>query len=250
MRDGTRMTPRTSLSRGAGVALWRQISEALEHEIRDGVHAAGARLPTEAELSERFGVNRHTVRRAMAELEERGLIDVTQGRGTFVHLGAIAYLIGRRTRFHENMRRENRSARLELLDSANEMASAAVARELEVPAGTPVIRLDTRSHADGLPLSLASHYFPAARFPGLVEIFRETGSVTASFARFGIADYTRRRTRVSARLPDAREQRLLEITRTRPVMATEAINVDAEGAVVEFGLSSFASDRIQLVFES
>lgn len=244
------MTPNTSLSRGAGVALWRQISEALEREIRDGVHPAGARLPTEAELSERFGVNRHTVRRAMAELEEQGLIDVTQGRGTFVHLGAIAYLIGRRTRFHENMRRENRAARLELLESATEQASGPIARELEVPAGTPVIRLDTRSHADGLPLSLASHYFPAARFPELVEIFRETGSVTASFARYGIADYTRRRTRVSARLPDAREQRLLEITRTRPVMATEAVNVDADGTVVEFGLSSFASDRIQLVFES
>ncbi|MGK9233470.1 phosphonate metabolism transcriptional regulator PhnF [Inquilinus limosus] len=243
------MNSRTSLSRGAGVALWRQISETLEREIRDGVHPAGARLPTEAELSDRFGVNRHTVRRAMAELEEQGLVDVTQGRGTFVHLGAIAYLIGRRTRFHENMRRENRAARLELLDSATEPASAAIARELEVQAGTPVIRLDTRSHADGLPLSLASHYFPAARFPGLVEIFRETGSVTASFARYGIADYTRRRTRVSARLPDAREQRLLEITRTRPVMSTEAINVDAEGTVVEFGLSSFASDRIQLVFE-
>lgn len=244
------MTSNTSLSRGAGVALWRQISEALEREIRDGMHPAGARLPTEAELSERFGVNRHTVRRAMAELEERGLVDVTQGRGTFVHLGAIAYLIGRRTRFHENMRRENRAARLELLESASELASAAIARELEVPVGAEVIRLDTRSHADGLPLSLASHYFPAARFPGIVEIFRETGSVTASFARYGIADYTRRRTRVSARLPDAREQRLLEITRTRPVMATEALNVDAEGAVVEFGLSSFASDRIQLVFES
>ncbi|KGM31139.1 phosphonate metabolism transcriptional regulator PhnF [Inquilinus limosus] len=238
-----------SLSRGAGVALWRQISETLEREIRDGVHPAGARLPTEAELSERFGVNRHTVRRAMAELEEQGLVDVTQGRGTFVHLGAIAYLIGRRTRFHENMKRENRAARLELLESATEAASAMIARELDVPAGTPVIRLDTRSHADGLPLSLASHYFPAARFPGIVEIFRETGSVTASFARLGVADYTRRRTRVSARLPDAREQRLLEITRTRPVMATEALNVDAEGAVVEFGLSSFASDRIQLVFE-
>ncbi|WP_343716845.1 phosphonate metabolism transcriptional regulator PhnF [Inquilinus sp.] len=243
------MTLQTSLSRGAGVALWRQISETLEREIRDGVHPAGARLPTEAELSERFGVNRHTVRRAMAELEEQGLVDVTQGRGTFVHLGAIAYLIGRRTRFHENMKRENRAARLELLEAATEAASAQIARELEVPAGTPVIRLDTRSHADGLPLSLASHYFPAARFPGLVEIFRETGSVTASFARLGVTDYTRRRTRVSARLPDAREQRLLEITRTRPVMATEALNVDAEGAVVEFGLSSFASDRIQLVFE-
>ncbi|WP_225769486.1 phosphonate metabolism transcriptional regulator PhnF [Inquilinus sp. Marseille-Q2685] len=243
------MTAHPSLSRGAGVALWRQISETLEREIRAGVPPAGARLPTEAELSERFGVNRHTVRRAMAELEEQGLVDVTQGRGTFVHLGAIAYLIGRRTRFHENMKRENRAARLELLEAATEAASAQIARELEVPAGTPVIRLDTRSHADGLPLSLASHYFPAARFPGIVEIFRETGSVTASFARLGVADYTRRRTRVSARLPDAREQRLLEITRTRPVMATEAINVDAEGTVVEFGLSSFASDRIQLVFE-
>ena len=240
---------RPPLNRGAGLALWRQISETLEREIRDGVHAAGARLPTEAELAARFGVNRHTVRRAMAELEESGLVDVTQGRGTFVHLGAIAYLIGRRTRFHENMQRENRHADLELLSSATESATGAVARELEVPVGSPVIRLETRSHADGLPLGLTSRVFPGARFPGLIEIFAETRSVTASLARLGVADYTRRRTRVSARLPDAREQRLLEIARTRPVTTTEAINVDADGRVIEYGQSSFASDRIQLVFE-
>lgn len=266
MRRGDDNNPHTPLSRRAGVALWRQISEALEREIREGVYVAGERLPTESELSERFSVNRHTVRRAMAELEERGFIDVAQGRGTFVHPGAIAYLIGKRVRFHEHMRRDDRDARFELLESDTEPApapimrellessiepaAAAIAKELEVPTGTLVVRLETRAHADGLPLSLASHYFPAPRFPGLADIFRETGSVTSSLARYGIADYTRRRTRVTVRLPNAREQRLLGITHSRPVMATEAVNVDTKGVVIEFGLTSFASDRIQLVFES
>ncbi|MFC7539728.1 GntR family transcriptional regulator [Siccirubricoccus deserti] len=69
----------SALARGQGVALWRQIAGSLEAEIAAGGLAPGARLPTEAELTARFRVNRHTVRRAMEELENRGLVRVEQG---------------------------------------------------------------------------------------------------------------------------------------------------------------------------
>ena len=72
------------LDRGAGVSLWRQIGAAIEAAIRAGHHAPGERLPTEADLAARFRVNRHTIRRAMEELEARGVVRVEQGRGAFV----------------------------------------------------------------------------------------------------------------------------------------------------------------------
>ena len=72
------------LARGEGIALWRQIAQALEQAITSGQHQPGGRLPSEAELSALHGVNRHTVRRALEALSSRGLIRIEQGRGSFV----------------------------------------------------------------------------------------------------------------------------------------------------------------------
>src|SRR5882757_3271329 len=119
-------TNATSLSRGAGVALWRQISETLEREIRDGVHAAGTRLPTEAELSARFGVNRHTVRRALEELSRSGLVRVEQGRGSFVAEDVLDYAVSARTRFSETVRRHNKEPSGRMLDLREIVADSAI----------------------------------------------------------------------------------------------------------------------------
>ena len=66
-----------------GVTLWRRIADDLEQAIALGTHAAGERLPGEVEIAARFGVNRHTVRRALAELTERGLVRAERGSGTW-----------------------------------------------------------------------------------------------------------------------------------------------------------------------
>ena len=80
-----RMTPLTvySLVRVAS-ALWRQIVGRLTRDIASGGYKPGGQLPTEAVLSARFGVNRHTVRRALEEMSRDGLVRIEQGRGTFV----------------------------------------------------------------------------------------------------------------------------------------------------------------------
>jgi DNA-binding GntR family transcriptional regulator len=64
------------IERKTGVALWRQIEQVLTSEIEAGTLEAGSRLPTEPALAERFGVNRHTVRRAVSSLVDRGLVKV------------------------------------------------------------------------------------------------------------------------------------------------------------------------------
>lgn len=237
-------------SRGAGVALWRQIQKVIEGEIADGTWSPGDRIPTEYQLAERFAVNRHTVRRALSELEEKGLLRVEQGRGTFVHEHVIDYKVGARTRFTENLGQQSRAAQGRLLSHATVSAPTKVARALGLPDGAPVVRLAKTGEADGYCISVTDHYFPADRFAGIGAAYQATGSVSAALARCGVADYERRRTRVIARMPSAADADVLRQPRNRPVLVTEALNVDADGRVVEFGITRWASDWVQIVFEN
>jgi GntR family phosphonate transport system transcriptional regulator len=238
------------LQRRSGVALWRQIQDWLEYRIREGELKPGSRLPTEQELAAQFGVNRHTVRRALSLLAEKDLVRTEQGSGTFVREQLIDYAVGTRTRFHENLLRQERKPRGELLSSSVMPATTVVARALELDKGDPVLVLETLGEADGVRICLASAHFPQARFPGLDELYRQTGSVTQSLRHFGVQDYRRRKTQVSARMPTAREARLLAQPRNRPLLVTESVNVDMRDWPIEYCESRFSADRVQFTIET
>ena len=238
------------LERNIGVALWNQIEQVLTEEIEAGLLRAGERLATEPQLAERFGVNRHTVRRAVAQLAERGLVKVEQGRGSFVAEHVLDYLIGRRTRFTDLVNRQNRNPGGGFLFAAQVEAEGTVAEALKVAPGTALHHLETLGALDDRPISVGTHFFPAQRFPDLVEIYQREGSITRTLTHFGCGDYERRITRVTARMPDASDAELLRQARNRPVLVTESVNVDAAEVPVEYGIARFAADRFQIVFET
>lgn len=239
-----------ALARGSGVALWRQIAQALGEEIARGEHAPGQQLPTEAELTRRFDVNRHTVRRAIAELVAEGLLRVEQGRGTFVQQTLIDYPLRRRTRFTENVLQARGAPAGRLLDAARLAADESVAAALEIDAGADVVLISRLGQVDDRPMNIGTHFFPAARFPDMIDIYRETASITRALERQGVGDYTRKVTRITARMPTREEAQLLMQPANRPVMQTEAINVDAAGRPVEYGIGCFSAERVQFVVES
>ena len=238
------------LERNIGVALWNQIEQVLTKEIEAGLLRAGERLATEPQLAERFGVNRHTVRRAVAQLAERGLVKVEQGRGSFVAEHVLDYLIGRHTRFTDLVNRQNRNPGGGFLFAAQVEAEGTVAKALKVAPGTALHHLETLGALDDRPISVGTHFFPAQRFPDLVEIYQREGSITRTLTHFGCGDYERRITRVTARIPDASDAELLRQARNRPVLVTESVNVDAAEVPVEYGIARFAADRFQIVFET
>ena len=238
-----------SLTRDDGVSLWRQIATALRGEIGRGIHAPGARLPTEAALSARFAVNRHTVRRALEELSRHGLVRVEQGRGSFVAEDVLDYAVSPRVRFSEWIRRHNKEPSGDVLRVGGIAAEPAVAAQLNVRAGAKVAMLERLGLADGRPVSLSTHYFSATRYPGLLDQLRTQSTITQALAAVGVDDFRRLVTRVSARLPSAEEATLLRMPRVRPLLVTENVNVDAAGAVVEFGTARYPTPRVQIVFE-
>ncbi|MBK1656748.1 phosphonate metabolism transcriptional regulator PhnF [Paracraurococcus ruber] len=238
------------LSRGQGIALWRQIAGSLEAEITAGRLTAGARLPTEADLSARFAVNRHTVRRAMEELETRGLVRIEQGRGSFVAEDVLDYPLGPRTRFSEVIRRQNREPQGRILRLEEVDAEGQVAEALKLRRGRPVVLAERLGLADGRPVVIGAHWFSAARFPDMLRLLAENPSITRALVASGVPDYRRHSTRITARMPSAEEAALLEQSRSRPVLVTEALNVDPAGQPVELSIACYAAGRMQILVES
>lgn len=229
--------------------LWRRIAGTLTTELEAGKWKPGDRLPGEYALAERFGVNRHTLRQAVAHLENEGLLRAEQGRGIFVPDPPIHYAVTPRTRYSDNLGRARRRPSRQLLKSGEVQASPAIAAALQLPAGTPLIWMETLSLADDRPVGIVSHYFPMARVPDIVEAFRAERSITAALRRCGVADYRRRTTRISAQLISTADARVLGVRRGRAVLVTDSVNVEPDGKPIDFGHGRMLGDLMTFVVE-
>lgn len=233
--------------RDAAMPLWQQIETSLLKEIRSGVLSEGDKLPSAFDLAKRFGVNRHTVRRAIEALEDRGFLRTETGRGSFVQEHPYHYPIGRRTRFGKAMHDLNVETRYRLIEASIQTPPRQVARSLGLISGERVHRIVYSSEVEGRTVDHGEAWFPASRFPGLDRVFAEQLSVTRTLAEFGVHDYLRKHTAVMARLPTAEVARVLGQSTRRPVLCVHSINVDLQGVPVQFGVTYFAGDWVQLM---
>jgi GntR family phosphonate transport system transcriptional regulator len=234
------------VERGSGIAVWRQIGEALATDIRNKRYAPGEQLPPEPELAAKFSVNRHTIRRAMGELEQGGLVRIEQGRGTFVQEHAIDYAIGKRTRFSENLGSQGVLAHTQVIDS-EVMKSAEIAQHLGLPRGAQLLRVHLIGKTENRTISVAEHYFDEKRLPGFVDKLTATRSVSKAYRQFGIADYTRKWSRITATLPSDEIARLLAQPKTRPILKVEALNIDQDKVPLQYSITRFSGDWVQLM---
>lgn len=230
-----------------GVALWRQIADAIRLDIVGGKLTSGDQLPTEAALAERFSANRHTVRRALAVLAEEGVVASEQGRGTFVRsVRRLAYPIGKRTRFREGLRGQATSLVSESLSDAIENANARVAAALDLRPGARVVRTEGLSSADGVPMSRSTTWLSYRRFPDFAARLSQLQSTTLVFESYGIADYARAWTRITARHADVSETRHLQLAPGAILLVSEALDVGPDGEPVSYALSRFPAERMEL----
>ena len=236
------------LIRRAGIALWRQIQLHLERQISSGSLKPGDKLPTEQDLARQYSVNRHTVRQAIAALEEAGLVRVEQGRGSFVREPVVDYRLSSRTRFSENISKLRRSPGGKLLRAERVTLDDSIARDLALPSGSRAILIERLTEVDGRVIGRALHYF-RPELTGLIEAYRQTGSITESLKQIGVGDYRRLWTRIQARMPSAEDAMLLNLPRNRPVLLTESLNIDLSGRLLEYGYTKYSSDWVNLIVD-
>jgi GntR family phosphonate transport system transcriptional regulator len=222
----------------ANAIAWRRIADDLVARFARGDYENGAALPPAQDLARHYGVHRHTVRQACLHLKELVLITIRPGAGAFFTGLRLPYRIGRRVRLRDNLRAFDLAISGRLVSCVTAPCGEALGNELAIEPGARA-------------LSASLHLVCATRFPDLPErLMAESHSFTAAFASFGIVDYERRSTHVTARLPRADEAAMLDISPADPVLATRSLDVTGDGAPLQVVEGAFRGDRIELHVET
>jgi GntR family phosphonate transport system transcriptional regulator len=234
----------------SGVALWRQVADGIERGIANGSFAAGEKLPGETEIAETYRVNRHTVRRALATLAERGLVRAERGSGTYVEAPKLAYPLRSRTRFSEIVGAGGQEPRGQLIDASQDIATRELARALGLKTGDPLIRIEALRSADRTPICISTTWLSAERFPDAGSVFAGVRSMTKLLAHYGIRDYRRASTKITAAIADATDAARLDLALGRPVLVVDATDVDTNGKPLVTKRARFAAERVEFLVEN
>ncbi|MGH9021364.1 MAG: GntR family transcriptional regulator [Acidimicrobiales bacterium] len=235
------------ISRENGL-LHEQIAEALTSAIADGRLHPGDQLAPERELATEFGVNRLTVRQALADLQRRRLIRRRTGRngGTFVADAVMDYDLTTFAGFTAQARRHGRVAGATVLGATRVAADAATIDALQLVPGADVLVVDRLRLADRAPVMVEHSAFPAERFPGLLD-----ASLTGSLYDLLDERYGARPRRavesIESIAADSRTARLLDVPRGRPLLCVTRVAFDANGVPVEFARDVLRGDRARAV---
>jgi len=225
------------------------IASRAEARIRSGAWAPGTRLPPERELCELLDVSRASLRQALADLEERGLITRHQGRGTFVTRQRLDADVSGYFSIGDALRSRGVQLTTRVISSTVHPAEEPLASELGQPVDAPVLRLQRLRSADGEPIVLEVSQLPLALLPGLDTVDFTERSLYDVLRR----DHGRYVATASETLEPviltAHESNLLGVGRGAPALLFRRTTRDRSDVVVEVGEGLLRGDRSRFLIE-
>jgi GntR family transcriptional regulator len=240
---------RGGIDRSSPMPYYHQLKELLRDEIASGRWPPGSRIPSEPELCTLLDVSRTVVRQALGELENERLLRRRKGLGTFVAEPKIrGQLVQTLTGFHDDMVHQGRTPRTVVLGHAVVRAPTSVASQLEVSAGTEVVRIERlRSvEPDPQPIVLVTTWLPLALCPSLADADlggRSLYGYLAEACGLHIAYGRRMLEAVSATVADAA---LLGVEVGDPLLFLRSVTFLADGRAVEYYEAKHRGDRTVL----
>ncbi len=225
--------------------LWHQVEQSIRGRIESGEWPTGSRIPAEDRLCELLGVSRITVRHAIRNLEESGLLRREHGRGTFVRSATVVAGTRELTGFTGEMSRLGLVAGSRLLELSVVPAAAEVAGALGIAHGAPVVRIRRLRLGGSAPIGIQTAHIPSARVPGFLDDGPPEGSLYERLrARYGIvAEEAHEVYRVA--LVGTADAALLDVPAGSPAFVIERISGDGRGPF-EFTLSLMRGDLYEI----
>jgi GntR family transcriptional regulator len=225
------------------VPLYHQLAEILERDIRSGKYAVGEQLPTAKELAEKYRVGLQTVRAALTQLENKGLITRHAGKGTFVAERRSEFFLDRS--FTRQMRELGRTPSSRVLTSEVRPADQALAAELGLTPGAPVFHLYRVRYGDGDPVSLQYTLVPTHHCPDITshDFSRESlYEVLSHCYNIEISEIIHT---ISCAAATPEQASLLGVRVRTPLLIIRTRAIANDGTLVEQTLSYYRADKYE-----
>lgn len=227
------------LDRTGPVPLYFQVSKRLENAIHSGALPAGARLENEIAIAGRLGLSRPTIRRAIQDVVDKGLLVRRRGVGTQVVQGTVTRQV-ELTSLYEDLKNAHHEPGTRVLTHDVRPATEAVADAFSIPVGTDIVFIRRQRSTDTVPVAVLENYLPLEfasitteqlEQRGLYQILRARG-VTIRIAK----------QKIGARRARNDEADLLDVERDSPVLTMERVAFDNSGTAIEYGQHCYRPD--------
>ena len=245
-----RFTPMSMQDTASGVALWRQVADGIERGIADGTLCR--RRKAAGRDRNRRHLSRQPPHRAPGAGDAgRARPGARRTRQRHLCRGAAARLSAcARARGSPKSSAPAAASRAAADRAKDEPATRELARQLGLKTGAPLIRIEALRFADRTPICVSTNWLAAERFADAGGIYERVRSMTKLLAHYGIRDYRRASTRVTAAIVDATDAARLDLALGRPMLVVDSTDVDADGKPLLTSRSRFAAERVEFVVEN
>jgi GntR family transcriptional regulator len=230
------------IDRSSPVPLYHQLAEQLSAAIRDGQLEPGDPFENEMAMCQRLGLSRPTVRRAIQEMVDQGLLVRRRGVGTTVANRKVHRRFELSSLFDE-LKRAGREPRTTVLD-LELVKEPRAAVSLDLDEGTELLSVVRLRLVEDKPLALLHNWLPPEYSDLTREELESTGLYDALRTR-GAKPVVARQS-IGARMPSATERRHLSLRGGQPVLTMTRMAFDVAGRAVEFGDHSYRAEDYAL----
>ncbi len=220
-------------------------------DIGSGALPPGARLGSERELADHYGVSRGTLRQVLAKLEEAGLVRRVAGRagGTFISHGKVEHDLTKVVGVPAYLARQGYVAGTRILSTRMGVADTTTQRELQLAPGSLILEVHRLRLADGKPFSLDHARMPAERFPGLLEMPLGDSIYKLLEKEFGVVPSDAQEI-IEVVHATEEEAALLSVNEGAALLGVTRTTYDGEGVPFEFSHDLFRADRTQIMMRT
>ncbi len=232
------------------VPMYYQIMEEIRNKIYSGDYVVGSALAPERELAELYDVSRNTVRQAITELVNEGILIRRQGIGTFVAPPKFEHVLNRLTSFTEDMAQRNMTAGSQTISFEVREPTLVESSSLNIRQSDQVIECVRLRSADGVPMALETTVLVASLCPGLgADDLSDHSSLYTILAERWNIRIDRATQSVEPTLATPYEAELLHVQPEIPMLLMRRIAFDQSGRAAEVTKSIYRGDRYKFVIE-
>lgn len=234
----------TELDRSSPLPLWAQLETELRRRLDSGDFADG-HFPTDLELTETYGVSRHTVREAIRHLNKTGVLRRERGRGTVVNRAEFEQSLGTLYSLFQSVESAgvDQTSEVLTLEVVNDPAAAS---HLELPEDADLVLLARLRLAGGAPLAVDRAWLPGRLAEPLLSVDWTHTALYAELAKVGAPVPNQGWERLSPIIPSAGDRKLLGLKKTEAAFFLERLG-SRNGTLVEWRTTVIRGDRFRFV---